>query len=71
MTVTCLVLGLARRPHYRWLTRPVGTREPTGAYLADAVSDAHLDDPEYGHRLLAEEARDAGQLRADGVADLP
>jgi len=30
------------------------------AYLADALVDAHRDDPEYGYRLLADEARDAG-----------
>jgi len=29
------------------------------------VFDAHLDDPEFGHRLLADEARDAGQSGCD------
>ncbi len=65
VTVTCRVLKLARQPYYRWLTAPVGRRELARAYLADAVFDAHLDDPEFGHRLLADEARNAGQTGCD------
>ena len=65
VTVTCRVLKLARQPYYRWLTGPVGRRELARAYLADAVFDAHLDDPEFGHRLLADEARNAGQTGCD------
>ena len=65
VTVTCRVLKLARQPYYRWLTAPVGPRELTRAYLADAVFDAHLDDPEFGHRLLADEARHAGHSGCD------
>jgi len=65
VTVTCRVLKLARQPYYRWLAAPVGVRELDRAYLADAVFDAHLDDPEFGHRLLADEARDAGQAGSD------
>ena len=72
VTVTCRVLKLARQPYYRWLAVPVGPRELARAYLADAVSDAHTDDPEYGYRLLADEARDAGQAGCErAVADLP
>jgi transposase InsO family protein len=65
VTVTCRVLKLARQPYYRWLAAPVGPRELARAYLADAVFDAHLDDPEFGHRLLADEARAAGQSGCD------
>ena len=61
VTVTCRVLKLARQPYYRWLAAPVGDRELDQAYLANAVFDAHRDDPEFGYRLLADEARDAGQ----------
>ena len=49
VAVTCRVLKLARQPYYRWLTAPVGRRELASAYLADAVFDAHADDPEYGY----------------------
>ena len=38
------------------------------AYRADALFDAHRDDPEFGHRLLADEARDAGEPMADRTA---
>jgi len=65
VTVTCRVLKLSRQPYYRWLAGPVGPRELARAYLADAVFDAHADDPEYGYRLLADEARDAGRSGCD------
>ncbi len=60
VTVTCRVLKLARQPYYRWLARPVTVRELDEAHLANALFDAHHDDPEFGYRLLADEARDAG-----------
>ena len=65
VTVTCRVLQLARQPYYRWLAAPVSDRELDQAYLANAVFDAHRDDPEFGYRLLADEARDAGQAGCD------
>jgi len=65
MTVTCRVLKLARQPYYRWLTHPVGDRELEQAYVANAVFDAHHDDPELGYRLLADEVRAAGHERCD------
>lgn len=58
-------LKLAREPYYRWLALPVGRRKLARAYLADAVFDAHRDDPEFGHRLLADEARNPGQNGCD------
>ena len=63
--VTCRVLHLARQPYYRWLTQPVSARELAQAYLANGLVDAHHDDPEYGYRLLADEARDAGHSACD------
>jgi transposase InsO family protein len=60
VAVTCRVLKLARQPYYRWLASPVTARELAQAYLADAVFDAHRDDPEFGYRLLADQAREAG-----------
>ena len=43
---------------------------PSGseAHLADALFDAHRDDPEFGYRFLADEARDAGLVFADRTA---
>lgn len=68
VTVTCRVLGLARQPYYRWLVRPVGDRELISAYRADALFDAHQEDPEFGYRFLAEEARQAGEAMAERTA---
>ena len=65
VTVTCRVLDLARQPYYRWLANPVTGAEVTEAYLANALFDAHKDDPEFGYRYLADEARDAGYSACD------
>ena len=68
VTVTCRVLKLARQPYYRWLASPITDSEVVEAYRANALFDAHRDDPEFGHRLLADEARDAGEAMADRTA---
>jgi putative transposase len=41
------------------------SRGPTGA---NALFDAHQDDPEFGYRFLLDEARDAGEPMADRTA---
>lgn len=68
VVVTCRVLKIARQPYYRWLRRPVCDAELVEAQRADALFDAHRDDPEFGHRLLADEARAAGQAMCDRTA---
>ena len=68
VTVTCRVLKLARQPYYRWLHRPVTDTQIVQAHRANALLDAHRDDPEFGHRLLADQARDAGEVMADRTA---
>ncbi|MCT2985443.1 IS3 family transposase [Propionibacterium freudenreichii] len=68
VAVTCRVLKLARQPYYRWLANPVTNTEVVEAYRANALFDAHRDDPEFGHRLLADEARDVGESMADRTA---
>ncbi|MFD7767427.1 IS3 family transposase [Streptomyces sp. NPDC059787] len=65
VAVTCRVLDLARQPYYRWLARPVTDAELTEAHRANALFDAHRDDPEFGHRFLVDEARAAGQAMAE------
>ena len=55
VTVTCRVLKLARQPYYRWLAAPITEGEIVEAHRANALFDAHHDDPEFGHRLLADE----------------
>ena len=68
VAVTCRVLKLARQHYYRWLNAPVTRGEVVAAYRANALFDAHRDDPEFGHRLLADEARDAGEAMSDRTA---
>ena len=43
-------------------------RDLDEAYRANALVDAHRDDPEFGHRLLADEAREAGEAMSDRTA---
>ncbi|MEW1605452.1 IS3 family transposase [Streptomyces sp. NPDC093808] len=68
VAVTCRVLKLARQPYYRWLASPVTDTELAEAYRANALFDAHRNDPEFGHRFLADEARAAGEAMAERTA---
>lgn len=68
VAVTCRVLKLSRQPYYRWLAAPITPSEVVAAYRANALFDAHKDDPEFGNRLLADEAGDAGEAMADRTA---
>ena len=63
VAVTCRVLKLAR-----WLANPITDAEYLEAQRANALFDAHRDDPEFGYRYLVEEARDAGQQMAERTA---
>jgi putative transposase len=66
--VTCRVLKIARQPYYRWLRCPVTDAELVAAYRANALFNAHRDDPEFGYRFLLDEARDAGEEMAERTA---
>lgn len=68
VAVTCRVLKLTRQPYCRWLANPVTTAELVEAYRANALFDAHRDNPEYGRRFLVDEARDAAQPMARRTA---
>ena len=68
VSVSCRVLKLARQPYYRWRRSPVTERELTQAYRANALYDAHVEDPEFGYRFLADEARDLGEPMSDRTA---
>ncbi len=48
--------------------RPVSDAELAEAYRANALFDAHRDDPEFGHRFLVDEARAAGEAMAERTA---
>ena len=68
VAVSLRVLKLARQPYYRWLASPVTPAELDETYRANALFDAHKDDPEFGYRYLVEEARDAGEPMAERTA---
>ncbi|WP_326647290.1 IS3 family transposase [Streptomyces sp. NBC_01750] len=68
VTVTCRVLKLARQPYYRWLSHPVADAVLEEVLRANALFDAHRDDPEFGYRFLADEARGSGAAMADRTA---
>ncbi|MEU4955437.1 hypothetical protein ACFYN3_41095 [Streptomyces lavendulae] len=68
VTVTCRVLKLARQPSYRWLVKPVADSVLEEAYRANALFSARREDPEFGYRFLADEARSSGAAMADPTA---
>lgn len=55
VAVSLRVLKLSRQPYYRWRHQQVTQAELIEAYRANALLDAHVDDPEYGYRFLAGE----------------
>lgn len=55
--LSCRVRGFSRQAYYQSLADPVSEREWSDAHAANAVLDAHLDDPEFGYRFLADELR--------------
>ena len=67
VTVTCRVLKLCRQQYYRWVHRPVTDGQVDEAWLANAIFDAHRDDPEFGYRFLADEVRLADHDVSDRV----
>ena len=68
VAVSCRVLKLSRQAYYRWLTAPVIDAELTAAYRANALFDAHREDPEFGYRFLAGEAATVGESMGEGTA---
>ena len=60
VAVTCRVLKLCRQQYYRWLAEPITAAELDEAWIANAIFDAHVDDPEFGYRFLADEVRHSG-----------
>ena len=67
VTVSCRVLKLARAAYYRWVQTPFTDAQLDEAWLANAIFDAHRDDPEFGYRFLADEVRLAGRDVSDRV----
>lgn len=55
------VLKLPRAPYYRWLHHQVAFTEIAEVNRANALLDAHQDDPEFGHRPLRDEEAKVGK----------
>ncbi|AXK46627.1 IS3 family transposase [Brachybacterium saurashtrense] len=68
VAVSLRVLKLSRQPYYRWRKQQVTQAEIVEAYRANALLDAHRDDPEYGYRLLVDEAAEAGEVMCERTA---
>ncbi|MGP5056915.1 IS3 family transposase [Brachybacterium paraconglomeratum] len=68
VAVSLRVLKLSRQPYYRWWKQQVTPSELVEAYRANALFDAHRDDPEFGYRFLAGEAEAAGQRMCERTA---
>lgn len=59
---------LSRQPYYRWRKHQLTQAELIEAYRANALLDAHRDDPEFGYRFLVGEAEAAGQRMCERTA---
>ena len=68
VAVSLRVLKLSCQPYYRWRKQQVTQAELIQAYRANALLDAHREDPEYGYRLLIDEAADAGEVMCERTA---
>ncbi|WP_281873125.1 IS3 family transposase, partial [Brachybacterium paraconglomeratum] len=68
VAVPLRVLKLSRQPYYRWRKQQVTESELVEAYRANALFDAHLDDPEFGYRFLAGEMESVGQRMCERTA---
>ena len=67
VAVSLRVLKLSRQSYYRWRKQRVTQAELIEAYRANALLDAHADDPEYGYRFLVDEAAEvSGPRRRSG-----
>ncbi|WP_260853672.1 IS3 family transposase [Kocuria palustris] len=68
VAVSLRVLKLSRQPYYRWRKQQLTESELVEAYRANALFDAHRDDPEFGYRFLAGEAAEAGEMMCERTA---
>ncbi len=60
VAVTCRVLGFTKQEFYKWCAHPVSARDWDEAHVINAAYDVHMDDPEFGHRFIADELQASG-----------
>ena len=65
VAVACRVLGFSKQAFFKWRAAPVSKRDWDDAQLTNAAIDAHLDDPPFGYRFIADEIREAGLMASD------
>lgn len=68
VAVSLRVLKLSRQPYYRRRKQQVTESELVDAYRANALFDAHRDDPEFKYRFLAGEAAEADEVMCERTA---
>ena len=68
VAVSLRVLKLSRQPYYRWRKQQFTESELVEAYRANALFDAHREDPEFGYRFLVGEAAEAGEVMCERTA---
>ena len=61
-------LKLSRAPHDRWRNQQVTKTELIETYRANALLDAHRDDPEFGYRFMIDEAAEASEVMSERTA---
>lgn len=54
------MLGYSKQVSYQWCAQPVSHWDWEDAHLLNAAYDIHTDDPEFGHRFIADELHTAG-----------
>lgn len=54
------MLGFTKQGFYKWCANPVSARDWDEAHVINAAYDVHMDDPEFGHRFIADELRASG-----------
>lgn len=65
VAVACGVLKLSRQGYYQWLAEPFCQRDWDDAHLINAAFDAHLEDPGFGYRFIADELADQGFIACE------
>jgi transposase InsO family protein len=58
VAVACRVLGLSSQGYYKWVRKPVSTRDWDDACLIDVLYELHEEDATLGYRFLADELAD-------------
>nr|BFF05877.1 hypothetical protein GCM10023233_08460 [Brevibacterium otitidis] len=59
------MLGFTTQGFYKWCANPVSARDWEEAHLLNAAYRVHADDPEFGHRFIADELAASGHRASE------